>query len=126
MEALLDELDRKGDKAAFFCTEEFPDAGRGLLRRMMATGQAVGLAVDASDPERSVTEQLLAANELLYQATCTKSRLAVLENEKSQARQQAEEAGFCCLRQIWTGRPMNSKAPLGRTAFCGGSPAGAV
>ena len=32
---------------------------------------------------------LLAANELLYQATCTKSRLAVLENEKSQARQQA-------------------------------------
>ena len=97
VEALLDELDRKGDKAAFFCTEEFLTQEGGLLRRMMATGQAVGLAVDASDPERSVTEQLLAANELLYQATCTKSRLAVLENEKSQARQQAEEAGFCCL-----------------------------
>lgn len=97
VEVLLDELDRKGDKAAFFCTEEFLTQEGGLLRRMMATGQAVGLAVDASDPERSVTEQLLAANELLYQATCTKSRLAVLENEKSQARQQAEEAGFCCL-----------------------------
>ena len=97
MEALLDELDRKGDKAAFFCTEEFLAQEGDLLRRMMATGQAVGLAVDASDPERTVTEQLSASNELLYQATCTKTRLVILENEEGQGLQEAERAGYRCV-----------------------------
>lgn len=83
VEALLDELDRKGDKAAFFCTEEFLAQEGDLLRRMMATGQAVGLAVDASDPERTVTEQLSASNELLYQATCTKTRLVILKTRRA-------------------------------------------
>ena len=97
VEALLDELDRKGDKAAFFCTEEFLAQEGDLLRRMMATGQAVGLAVDASDPERTVTEQLSASNELLYQATCTKTRLVILENEEGQGLQEAERAGYRCV-----------------------------
>lgn len=97
VEALLDELDRKGDKAAFFCTEEFLAQEGDLLRRMMATGQAVGLAVDASDPKQTVTEQLSASNELLYQATCTKTRLVMLENEEGQGLQEAERAGYRCV-----------------------------
>lgn len=97
VEALLDELDRTGDKAAFFCTEDFLAQEGGLLRRMMATGQAVGLAVDEEDSERTVTEQLSASNALLYQATCSKSRLVLLENEKDQGLQEAERAGYRCV-----------------------------
>ena len=97
VEALLDELDRKGEKAAFFCTEEFLTEEGGLLRRMMATGQAVGLVADASDPDRTVTEQLSASNALLYQATCSKTRLVIVENEEGQGIQEAERAGYRCV-----------------------------
>ena len=55
--SLLDTLDRYGGQAAFYCTAEFLETEGDLLRRMAATGQAIGLLADA-DGDRSVTEQL--------------------------------------------------------------------
>ena len=48
VKSLLDILDRYDAHAAFYCTEAFLREGGDLLRRMTATGQAIGLAVDAA------------------------------------------------------------------------------
>ena len=95
--SFLDALDRYGARAAFFCTPEFLEEQGDLLRRMAATGQAIGILADASDPERSVTEQLEAGNRALALATCGKTRLAYVRGGDDAAAQEAEAAGFRCL-----------------------------
>lgn len=95
--ALLDALDRYGAQAAFFCTADFMRENGGLLRRMAATGQAVGILADGSDPDRTVTEQLEAGNRALALATCGKTRLALVQNGSDQALQAARDAGYCCV-----------------------------
>lgn len=80
VEPLLDALDRRGGQAAFFCTPEFLAEEGGLLRRMAATGHAVGILADGSDPERPVAAQLEEGNRALYAATCGMTRLAYVEN----------------------------------------------
>lgn len=95
--AQLDALDACGAQAAFFCTPEFLESQGDLLRRMIATGHAVGLLADAADPERTVTEQLEAGNALLARATMGKTRLAKIQNGDERHRREAREAGFSCL-----------------------------
>ena len=94
--SLLDTLDRYGSQAAFYCTADFLETEGDLLRRMSATGQAIGLLVDAAG-DRPVTEQLEEGNRLLFQAASVKTRLAWLENATAEAVAEAEAAGFCCL-----------------------------
>ena len=94
--SLLDTLDRYDAQAAFYCTEEFLEESGDLLRRMSATGQAIGLIADAGDP-RPVAEQLEAGNRLLSQAASVKTRLAWIRDGDSEAAAEAETAGFCCL-----------------------------
>ena len=91
--ALLDALDRYEAKAAFFCSQDFLESQGDLLRRMCAGGHSIGLLVDGGDRERSLEEQLAAGNEALYRATCTKTRLARVENGDQTA---AENTGFRC------------------------------
>lgn len=95
--ALLDALDLYGAQAAFFCTPDFLSGQGNLLRRMAAGGHAIGILVDAADPEWSVEEQLSAGNEALALATCGKTRLAWVENGDEQALQTAQSAGYRCL-----------------------------
>lgn len=95
--AQLDALDAYGAQAAFFCSPEFLENQGDLLRRMTATGHAVGLLADAADPDRTVAEQLEAGNALLAQATMGKTRLASIENGGEHHRREAREAGFSCL-----------------------------
>lgn len=95
--AQLDALDAYGAQAAFFCSAEFLENQGDLLRRMTATGHAVGLLADAADPDRTVAEQLEAGNALLAQATMGKTRLASIENGSEHHRREAREAGFSCL-----------------------------
>jgi peptidoglycan/xylan/chitin deacetylase (PgdA/CDA1 family) len=95
--ALLSVLDRAEAKAAFFCAQEFLETEQDLLRRMVATGHTVGLLVDASHEELTVTEQLTAGNETLYRATCTKTRLCYVGNGDQERVAEAESAGFRCL-----------------------------
>lgn len=95
--SLLDALDRYSAQAAFFCTPDFLEEQGDLLRRMAATGQAIGILADASDPDRSVTEQLEAGNRALAQATCGKTRLAFVQGGGDDAVQEAEAAGYRCL-----------------------------
>ncbi len=95
--AQLDALDAHGAQAAFFCSPEFLESQGDLLRRMAATGHAVGLLADAGDPERTVAEQLEAGNALLSRATMGKTRLACIQNGSEAARREAREAGFSCL-----------------------------
>ena len=79
-ETLLNLLDQYRSQAAFFCTPEFLEAQGGLLRRMTATGHAIGILVDAGDTDRSLEEQLEAGNRALERATFTKTRLVRVEN----------------------------------------------
>lgn len=90
---LLDTLDRYGCQAAFYCTESFLEESGDLLRRMSATGQAIGLMADGSD-SRSVAEQLEEANRLLYRAAGVKTRLARIVSASEEDLAEAEAAGF--------------------------------
>ena len=94
---LLDVLDRYGEQAAFFCTPEFLEEQGDLLRRMTATGQAIGILADAGDETRSVLEQLEAGNRALALATCGKTRLVRIENGDEQTIQAVEAAGYRCM-----------------------------
>ena len=94
--SLLDTLDRYDSQAAFYCTADFLETEGDLLRRMSATGQAIGLMADAAD-SRSITEQLEEGNRLLFRAASVKTRLVWMENATEQAVAEAEAAGFCCL-----------------------------
>ena len=95
--AQLDALDAHGAQAAFFCSLEFLESQGDLLRRMTATGHAVGLLANAADPDRTVVEQLEAGNALLARATTGKTRLAGIQNGDARHRREAREAGFSCL-----------------------------
>ena len=94
--SLLDTLDRYDSQAAFYCTADFLETEGDLLRRMSATGQAIGLRADAAD-SRSITEQLEEGNRLLFRAASVKTRLVWMENATEEAVAEAEAAGFCCL-----------------------------
>ena len=91
--ALLDTLDRYGAQAAFYCTAAFLEENGGLLRRMSATGQAIGLVADGAE-ERPVAEQLQEGNRLLCQAASVKTRLAWVRNAGEEDLAEAEAAGF--------------------------------
>lgn len=94
---LLDALDTYGAQAAFFLSPSQMMESGDLLRRMAVGGQSVGILVDGSDPERSVEEQLEEGNRALAQATCGKTRLALIQNGGAQAVEAAEHLGFRCL-----------------------------
>ena len=102
----LDALDRQKANAAFFCTPDFLEQQGDLLRRMSATGQAIGILADAADPNETVEEQLRRGNENLYQAICGKTRMVSVLNDDGTAAAAAEKAGFRCL-----------KADLDRTGY---------
>ena len=93
-ETLLNLLDQYRSQAAFFCTPEFMEAQSGLLRRMTATGHAIGILADTGDPDRSVEEPLEAGNRALERATFTKTRLVRVENGEEQAFRTVREAGY--------------------------------
>ena len=93
-ETLLNLLDQYHSQAAFFCSQEFLETQGGLLRRMIATGQAVGILVDAADPEKTVEEQLEVGNRALERATFTKTRLVRIQDGDEQAVRVAEQAGY--------------------------------
>jgi hypothetical protein len=95
--SLLDVLDRYQVQAAFFCTQSFLEEQGDLLRRMTAAGQTVGLLVDADDSDRTVVEQLEAGNRALEQATCGKTRLAMILHGGDADKQAALEAGYRAL-----------------------------
>ena len=95
--ALLDALAQQNSQAAFFCTVDFLEQQGDLLRRMAATGQAIGMLADGSDAARPVAEQLRDGNAALALATCEKTRLVRLENGTEQAALELTRAGYCLL-----------------------------
>ena len=96
--SLLDNLDRYGVQATFFCTPEFLEQQGNLLRRMTAAGQSIGILVDAGDEKRTVEDQLEAGNRALRQATCGGTRLVRLENGNEETLLRIQEAGYRCLK----------------------------
>lgn len=95
--AQLDALDDSGARAAFFCSRPFLESQGDLLRRMVATGHAVGLLIDAGDPDRTAAEQLEEGNRLLSQAAMAKTRLVKIENGDEDGLRAVRAAGFSCL-----------------------------
>lgn len=96
--ALLDALSGYDAGAALFFTPEELEWQGDALRRAAASGQGIGILVDAADPERTVEEQLELGNAAIFRATCGKTRLAYIQNGGSQALQAARDAGFRCLQ----------------------------
>ena len=96
-DGLLDVLDRQHSQGAFFCTEQFLREEGGLLRRMAATGHAVGICVDGS-LETPLADQVVQGNAALYRATCGMTRLIRAENVDQQGMEVLEQAGYVCLR----------------------------
>ena len=94
---LLDVLDRQHSQGAFFCTEEFLKTEGDLLRRMVATGQAVGICVDGS-LETPLLDQVLWGNDALYRATCGMTRMLWVENAEQQELETLALAGYVCLQ----------------------------
>ena len=94
---LLDTLDHYSAQAAFFCTPEFMEQQGDLLRRMMATGQTIGILADAGDETQTVEEQLEAGNRALERATFGRTRLVRVENGDEQTLQRLGEEGYRCL-----------------------------
>lgn len=92
---LLDVLDAAGARATFYFSGEQLAASGDLLRRMIATGQTVGLAADAAAGDAA--GQLQKANEALRRAGGEKSRLACVLNGTSVSRNAVEAAGYRCL-----------------------------
>ena len=97
VETLLDALDQYDRQAAFYCTVDFLEQEGDLLRRMTATGQAIGILADAAAEGGTVAEQLAAGNAALEAATCGKTRLARLENVSDQTAADVEAMGYRCL-----------------------------
>ncbi len=94
---LLDVLERRGSQAAFFCDAAFLESQHDLLRRMVAEGHTVGLLAEGNHGTLTVEQQLSAGNEALYRATCTKTRLAYVENGTEEITKAAADAGYRCL-----------------------------
>lgn len=95
---LLDVLNRYESQAAFFCPAPFMEEHGDLLRQMVATGQSIGILVDAEDPDMTAVEQLEAGNLALERATCGRTRLVMLTGGDELAQQAIEELGYRCLR----------------------------
>lgn len=92
--ALLDTLDRASIQAAVFFTPEDMAESGDTLRRMITTGHSVGIQADAAS-ETPLLEQLAAANDALEDATCTRTRLVMVQNSTDEAKRAAEQAGYC-------------------------------
>ena len=94
--ALLDLLDGSGARATFYFSTEQLESQRDLVRRLAATGHAIGLTADGAG-EADAAEQLRLANEALWRTAGVKTRLCLLENGTDAGRQSAEAAGYRCL-----------------------------
>lgn len=92
--ALLEALDSYGVQAAFFFPPQEMESSGDLLRRMTAEGHSVGLLLDGT--EGLLEEQMEAGNRALAQATCRKTRLAVLQDGRDG--QPLRDMGVLCLR----------------------------
>lgn len=92
--SLLDALDRAGTQAAVFFTPERMASGGDKLRRMTATGHSIGILADAAG-ETDLITQVSAANDALYDAACTRTRLVMVENARDDALQTLWDAGYC-------------------------------
>lgn len=91
---LLDALDRANGWATFYCTPDFLESNGELLRRMAASGHAVGILAESGE---DTAEQLRRGNEALYRATLGKTRLAYVPDAEETELQALEEVGWRCL-----------------------------
>lgn len=82
--SLLDALDSAGAAGTFCLTEAELTAWGGLVRRMTAGGHAVALLIDGGagegQTETPVADRLAAANDALWRAAGSKTRLCFLED----------------------------------------------
>ena len=92
---LLDALDRANGWATFYCTPDFLESNGELLRRMAASGYAVGILAESGE---DIAEQLRRGNEALYRATLGKTRLIYVPDAETTELQALEETGWRCLK----------------------------
>lgn len=88
-------LKSAGAAATVFFTEKQIRANGDLVRQTVASGQAVGLLVNASGTAEA-EKQLNAANDALFRAAAVKTRLCMIKGG-GEARAAAESAGYCCM-----------------------------
>ncbi|MFR7894025.1 MAG: hypothetical protein ACLU38_08045 [Dysosmobacter sp.] len=86
----------------FYRTPDFLESNGELLRRMAASGHAVGILAESGE---DTAEQLRRGNEALYRATLGKTRLAYVPD--------AEEAELQALEEVWLAVPDTLDGPGG-------------
>lgn len=92
---VLDLLDRYDGYMTFFCTPAYMEKNHDLLRRITGSGHAIGILAQAEDGLLAVTEQILAANAQLAQATCSMTRLVRVEGAGPELIQSLLTEGWC-------------------------------
>lgn len=87
-------LNQAKGQATFFFTSETILGQGDLLRQLQSQGHQIALMADGS-LETPIVEQLTQANDTLYQATTSITRLVWLENASEEQTLAVSQAGYC-------------------------------
>lgn len=93
--ALLDTLVRENAKATFLFSEEQLSSLGDLLRRIVISGSAAALYIDASGGSARTLSAIERANNALWTACNEKTRLVYLSDTSDQTLRAVRRAGYC-------------------------------
>lgn len=93
--ALLDTLESADGKATFLFSEKQLRDSDDLLRRILTAGSAIALHVDGSDGAARALSSIERANDVLWSACNTKTRLIHLSDASEATLLALERAGYC-------------------------------
>ena len=108
-------MDRANGWATFYCTPDFLESNGELLRRMTASGHAVGILAESGE---DTAEQLRRGNEALYRATLGKTRLAYVPDAEDYKLESSSNAS--ALMKRVSARRGDVSVWLGTTASAAG------
>ena len=94
-EALLSTMGLYGGTATFLFDKAALAMGDDLLRHITVSGSAIALRVDASAGTEGTLEEIERANEAVWMACNSKTRLVFLENAADEVKSTVRNAGYC-------------------------------
>ena len=74
--------------------------GDDLLRHIVASGSTIALRIDASAGAEETLDAIVRANDVLWAACNSKTRLVLLDNAAETVAQAVKEAGYCPVRFV--------------------------
>ena len=92
---LLDALAAADCRATFLFPEKQLSGSDDLLRRLLVSGSAIALGIDASDGSAKTLSSIERANGVLWSAGNAKTRLVCLSGASEETVRAVENAGYC-------------------------------